>query len=611
MNGSLINPEKPIYDFLKRISTIRDSHQSRSIILTGNTNDLFFVALEESTVAYMPLTNFLMARWSLPKEGSTGGKEGPNIIVVVYELNGSIRFARKEDRDKVMTAWNRFMAGKEGEEDSVPSDFDKKLKEIIGRPALALKFLEQLCLCSRSAVGGKPLLSGNLMIIIEHAEFLIPEGEVARLSDADRHRIMTCCKWFSDPRFMAGGDTVILVTETKSSLNHEVIALPSVVEVEMPLPNEGVRRHFLSNFRATHPEGSSLELWGADQDLIQVSEGLSVYALSQLLNGVVYERRRLEPGDVIAEVEKNIKRLLGDEVVEFKRPRHRLKDVVGYRGLKVFLQEEVIPRIRSTGGDALPAAIACGPLGVGKTFIMEAVAAESGAPILLLKGLRSKWYGDTDTLVALLRRVIEVFSRLIILVDEADTEFGGVGPEELSVERRLTGKIQSMMADPELRGRVCWVLMTARIHLLSRDILREGRAGDMVIPILDPEGEDRLEFVRWALASALGEVLADPKSDVAAMFDKAITGKSPASFASLRSEIEAKAKTKGPLDVAAVMKIVENRIPPSIDETREYQTLQALCHCTHRQLLPPVKNLAEQKKEWRRRIAELERMGVS
>ena len=64
----------------------------------------------------------------------------------------------------------------------------------------------------------------------------------------------------------------------------------------------------------------------------------------------------------------------------------------------------------------------------------------------------------------------------------------GVGADAHSTERRLTGKIQAMMSDPRLRGRVTWLLMTARIHLLSPDIRRPGRVGDLIIPVLDPEG---------------------------------------------------------------------------------------------------------------------------
>ena len=150
-----------------------------------------------------------------------------------------------------------------------------------------------------------------------------------------------------------------------------------------------------------------------------------------------------------------------------------------------------------------------GPIGAGKTFIFEAVAAELDMPVLVLKNIRSQWFGQTDVILERLRRVLESLDRVVIFVDEADTQFGGVGPDAHSTERRLTGKIQAMMSDPKLLGKVYWLLMTARIHLLSPDIRRPGRVGDLIIPVLDPPtDEDRDEFVRWMLKPALGKEIA-------------------------------------------------------------------------------------------------------
>jgi len=120
-------------------------------------------------------------------------------------------------------------------------------------------------------------------------------------------------------------------------------------------------------------------------------------------------------------------------------------------------------------------------------------------PVLVLKNIRSQWFGQTDVIFERLRRVLEALEKVLIFVDEADTQFGGVGEGAHETERRLTGKIQAMMSDPRLRGKVIWLLMTARIHLLSPDIRRPGRVGDLIIPVLDPVGEDRLEFIRWML----------------------------------------------------------------------------------------------------------------
>ena len=86
---------------------------------------------------------------------------------------------------------------------------------------------------------------------------------------------------------------------------------------------------------------------------------------------------------------------------------------------------------------------------------------------------------DDDFLLgALLLGTLAGFLLADWVVRRYDTQFGGVGPEEHSTERRLTGKVQQMMSDPKLRGRVIWLLMTARIHLLSPDIRRPGRVGE-------------------------------------------------------------------------------------------------------------------------------------
>ena len=165
--------------------------------------------------------------------------------------------------------------------------------------------------------------------------------------------------------------------------------------------------------------------------------------------------------------------------------------------------EEILPRFQSSGPDALPGAAVSGPIGSGKTFIFEALAAELDMVVLTLKNIRSKWYGQTDVIFERLRRVLNALDKAMIFMDEADTQMGSVGPETHDTERRLTGKIQAMMSDPAMRGRIVWLLMTARIHLLSPDLRRPGRVGDLIIPVLDPQGEDRMEFINWMISPVL------------------------------------------------------------------------------------------------------------
>jgi SpoVK/Ycf46/Vps4 family AAA+-type ATPase len=322
----------------------------------------------------------------------------------------------------------------------------------------------------------------------------------------------------------------------------------------------------------------------------------------QLLAGASYTREALTAADVVGKVEEFIQGQLGEDVIEFKKPSHRLDAVLGNSKLKQFIREELLPRFRATGDKALSGAAVAGPIGGGKTFVFEAVASELDMPVLVLKSIRSQWYGQTDVIFERLRRVLEALEKVVIFVDEADTQFGGVSAETHETERRLTGKIQAMMSDPRLRGRVIWLLMTARIHLLSPDIRRPGRVGDLIIPVLDPEGEDRREFLRWVASSAVP----DPRDEDLARLDTLTPGYSAASFASLRSLLKAKeCKT-----IDEVVGVVNDQILPAIGQTRRYQTLQALINCTRRSLLPDANVTEEDREAWQVEIRALEALGV-
>ena len=87
---------------------------------------------------------------------------------------------------------------------------------------------------------------------------------------------------------------------------------------------------------------------------------------------------------------------------------------------------------------------------------------------------------------------------------------------------------------------------------------------------------------------------------------------STAGFAALRSELKAKSRqNKGPLPLERVMAVVTDLLPPAIEETRRYQTLQALVNCTRRSLLPDPAVTDEQRIRWAEEIRLLEAKGVA
>ena len=604
-----------------------NSGTSRSLVLSGNIHDLFFLK-EEETTDYIPLVPFLTRSWDIP-----------GFILIVYELNGPIRFAQAAEREKVKQAFNLWRGTTEVELDTnvsagtpssaqatassqrtpfgsldaatepLDASFTQYMNDAIGSPTLALELLRQFCLLSRSTnAQGEKLLHEKLIILIEATDMLLPEGEIRSLSLQDRHRVSIVQDWISDSNFMNGNDTVIFIAESPSLMNSRIIRLPQVVTVEIPAPGMSERQHFISWFNNT-PKlvEKPLNLWGTQAQLAMLTAGLSIQALRQLLLAACYAGERLQPEDVIEKVSEFIQAQLGEDVVEFKKPAHSLKDIVGNQKLVDFLKAQLIPRITSTGPDAIPGMSVCGPIGSGKTFIFEGLAGELDIPVLVLKNIRSMWFGQTDVIFERLRRLLMALVKVLIFVDEADTQFGGVGQEAHSTERRLTGKIQAMMSDPQLRGNITWLLMTARIYNLSPDLRREGRVGDVVVPVLDPNGEDREAFLRWTLGKVCAASLSEAETE---RLLKVTEDYSAASFASLRSDLEAASLLKkDELTLDEIIAVAEDRILPNIGPIRRYQTLQALLNCTRKSLLPGEYS-AEIRESWVKQIAQLEAIGV-
>ncbi|MDE0684994.1 MAG: AAA family ATPase [Candidatus Poribacteria bacterium] len=610
-----------------------NSGTSRSLVLSGNIHDLFFRREEEDT-DYIPLVPFLSRSWDIP-----------GFILIVYELNGPIRFAQETEREKVKQAFNLWRGTTEPDLDintsagtprdtqtstssrrtppiyldavTEPSDasFSQYMNDAIGSPTLALELLRQFCLLSRSTnAQGEKLLPEKLIILIEAADMLLPEGEIRSLSQPDRHRVSIVQDWISDSNFMNGNDTVVFIAESPSLVNSRIIRLPQVVTVEIPAPGMAERQHFISWFNNT-PKliEKPLNLWGSQAQLAMLTAGLSLQALRQMLLSSCYSGEKLQAEDVIEKVSEFIQAQLGEDVVEFKKPAHSLKNIVGNQKLVDFLKTQLIPRITSTGPDAIPGMSVCGPIGSGKTFIFEGLAGELDIPVLVLKNIRSMWFGQTDVIFERLRRLLMALVKVLIFVDEADTQFGGVGQDAHSTERRLTGKIQAMMSDPQLRGNITWLLMTARIYNLSPDLRREGRVGDIVVPVLDPRGEDREAFLRWTIAKVSTASLSEAEAE---RLLKVTADYSAASFASLRSDLEAASLLKtnsqktGELTIDEIIAVAEDRILPNIGPIRQYQTLQALLNCTRKSLLPGDYS-PEIRESWVKQIAQLEATGIS
>jgi hypothetical protein len=128
----------------------------------------------------------------------------------------------------------------------------------------------------------------------------------------------------------------------------------------------------------------------------------------------------------------------------------------------------------------------------------------------------------------------------------------------------------------------------------------------LIIPVLDPEGDDRLAFLKWTVGPALA---APPDEAALARLDELTKGYSAAAFASLRSHLKAKS-AKGKLSLDDVAAVIHDHIQPAIEDTRRYQTLQALVNCTRRLLLPDPATPDAVRAAWQKELQILEARGI-
>jgi hypothetical protein len=388
---------------------------------------------------------------------------------------------------------NRHLRGRNssGQAQPVGPTPEQLLERTKQRPGAALVLLREVTEMAREAsdrgVRVKPICT-----IVRLAGAFFPPGDFGKLSELDRSRLATLLSWLGDPAYRVGGHVTILVSENRSELNSRIYSLPSSQSVEVGFPDDATRRHFVK-FKieafAKDPESEVPAFEAGQEDFVAGSAGLGLNAVSSLLDESALSKKAVTREAVNSLLNEILKAQL-DGVVTIKRPQHGDEDLCGYRGPR-----EAIKRVFRDCEDpetAISAFVVSGPNGVGKTFNVEAHAADSGRIVIELSQIRSSDFGGTDRLFEMVRRYVEIYGKVAILVDEAHAAFGSIHSGEThDTEKRLMANIIKMMSDKGLLSKVVWCLMTTRPDLLDPDVL--SRAPKQ-IPIFDLEGEERNEF---------------------------------------------------------------------------------------------------------------------
>ncbi len=172
-------------------------------------------------------------------------------------------------------------------------------------------------------------------------------------------------------------------------------------------------------------------------------------------------------------------------LIEFIESQRSLDNLYGQEKVKKWLRQDLA---LWSGNDvaALPKGyLICGPVGTGKTFLIECLAGEAGVPVVKLKNFRDKWVGSTEGNLEKIFRLLQALGRCYVFVDEADQSLGrrSGGGNDSGVSGRIYSMIAEEMGSSSNRGKIIWVLASSRPDLIEVDLKRPGRV-DVKIPLL-------------------------------------------------------------------------------------------------------------------------------
>lgn len=576
--------------FLDDLGSIYSVRHRNVILLTGDVEGIFWDRARE---CYVSLEELLVSEL------------GDKFLMVRMNIGSGVTFfdpKSKEEAERISVAGEEIASGEETSKlrtrdkkhRSSMFDFDWEIRETLNQPLVALTVLRSLTETFSKARSEQELVVKPLAMVIQYAGSIFPSGDFSRMDMRDRQRIVSFMDWISSNSFMEGPDLIVLIAETKSEVSEKVLSRPNVAHLEIALPSKGEREHLINLFAGANPD---LVFEGGEkgkEDFVENTAGLSLAETHDLLEIATSTKTSVTGKTVMDEVNRVMQSKLGD-IIKINRPAHTTADIVGYEK-----NSEIFRKVFRRCDDpetAVSAILVSGPNGVGKTFQLEAHAAESGRIVIELGNIRGSYFGETDKFFEMLRFHIETYGRVLILVDEAHTAFGSVHSRDThETEKRLAGNFLKMMGDPKFRGKVLWAMMTSRPDGLDPDVKSRS---PIQIPIFDLEREAREKFVN-EMFKRKGLVFSP--EDFKTLLDQT-SYYSARDYRDLVAEAKALSRELG-RDPSVAEILGGWQASGAIREQREFQELLAVEHCSFPQLIPErLRNMSAEEKS--RKLNEL------
>jgi len=341
--------------------------------------------------------------------------------------------------------------------------------------------------------------------LLNDVQYILPATQGAPTVEAASMGLLVR-EWAVDPTLGTMPLAVCLIAENIHDLHPMVAGNPRLARVEVPLPDSDGIAHWLRGTGSQYD--TALGTYKSEvAPLAAQFAGSSLVAIENFLKRKEYDGKPIEPSDLVS-IKKQLVEREAQDLIEFIEPRRTLDDYLAQEALIQWLRDD-IALWRKGETEAMPMGyLLCGPVGTGKTFLVECLAGEAGVPVVKIKNFRDKWIGSTEGNLEKIFRLLHGLGRCLVFIDEADQTLGkrDAGQSDSGLSGRIYSMFAKEMSESSNRGRIVWVLASSRPDLIEVDLKRPGRV-DVKIPIFPTTtAEESFALVR-ALANRRGLAL--------------------------------------------------------------------------------------------------------
>ncbi len=291
-------------------------------------------------------------------------------------------------------------------------------------------------------------------------------------------------------------------------------------EIEIPVPDRQGRLEILNIHTRSMPLNSVGLNWLADitygyvgADIEALTKEAAMSALRRVLPEIKWKDENELPKEVMEKlvVEKsdfeNALRMVEPSAMRevlVEVPKVKWGDIGGLNDIKQQLKEVVEwplknPECFERIGIKPPRGILMyGPPGCGKTLLARAVANESGANFISIKGpqVYSKWVGESEKMIRDIFRRAKQVAPTIIFFDEIDALAPRRSLQDTTrVSENVVSQLLSEMSGLEELHGVVVLAATNRPDIIDPALLRPGRF-DRFVLVEPPDEKARLEILK-------------------------------------------------------------------------------------------------------------------